>query len=211
MKRLFLSILLTMAFSPVVASAQDATLSNGKLTVHGTNRSDTIQAYVKRPNPRSFINLVEVKITDDLDRIFTAEFNAVFVRSIEVFGGDGNDVISCHCNVDSTLRGGKGNDDIYGGPGNDILKGDEGADYLCGGPGSDELHAGPGANYLVNNILKGEEGLDEFFYNYHDYVEDMTYSDDNVYLDGSPSLPGPFTLAKPDLILGNGTMFLSEF
>lgn len=211
MKRLLLSVLLTLVLSPAFAPAQDASLRFGRLTVHGTDRSETIQVYVKRMSPRSFVNILEVKITDDIGRTFTDEFNLFYVRSIEVFGMDGDDDIICNCNVDSILRGGKGNDNIYGGSGNDMLDGGEGADYLRGGPGSDELHAGPGANYLVNNILKGEEGLDEFFYNYHDYVEDMTYGDDGVYLDGSPSLPPPFTLEYPDIILGNGTMFLSEF
>nr|WP_314266421.1 calcium-binding protein [uncultured Moellerella sp.] len=81
----------------------------------------------------------------------------------KLFGGDGDDHISC-LEGDDQLSGGKGNDKLYAGEGNDKLWGEEGDDLLRGGKGDDILIGGEGNDELYadegNNQLCGGEGDD---------------------------------------------------
>jgi Ca2+-binding RTX toxin-like protein len=85
--------------------------------------------------------------------------------SAQLFGGDGNDVLTGGSGVDllfgqagnDTLNGKGGNDLLFGGDGNDVLVGSAGNDTLLGGAGDDILIGGGGTDVLDggpgNNIV----------------------------------------------------------
>lgn len=92
---------------------------------------------------------------------------------IQVFGRDGNDVLSLNeangalprANIfgeagNDTLTGGAGADTLNGGSGNDTLFGKGGADLLFGGPDNDILTGGDGDDQCF-----GEAGDDRFVWN----------------------------------------------
>ena len=93
--------------------------------------------------------------------------------TIEVFGQDGNDIIS----LDETngalpaaqLFGGAGNDMITGGSGNDQLFGQDGNDVLVGQGGNDLLFGGSGDDVLIggsgNDQVFGQSGNDTMIWN----------------------------------------------
>lgn len=209
MQRYLLTLVLFSVSFPAMVTAQEADLTSGILNIHGTSRPETIQVYTKNYGTRKALNVVEVKITNDFGRVFRASFYEFQVSSIAVFALEGNDVIIYDCNIPSILSGGDHDDVIYGGPADDTLLGDGGADLLMGGPGSDVLHAGP-ISFPRENILKGEEGLDKFMYNYYDAIYDGRYDDDNVNLSGSPSVFLDF-FPEPDTTWANGLMILTEY
>jgi hypothetical protein len=68
----------------------------------------------------------------------------VFKKSVQLSGGDGNDVLTGGKGKD-VLLGGAGDDALAGGGGNDILIGGEGADALRGGQQNDLLVSGSAA------------------------------------------------------------------
>jgi Ca2+-binding RTX toxin-like protein len=96
-------------------------------------------------------------------------------QPVEVFGGDGNDVIVGGMN-DATLHGGGGNDLLFGGDGRNLLDGGDGNDLLevpgnnrnaatlLGGRGNDLLFGGKGNDRLEggdgNDVLDGRGGTD---------------------------------------------------
>jgi len=100
------------------------------------------------------------------------------VTHIEVYAGEGHDIVTVNDNVDqevlldggpgndvlttgdghSVIRGGEGNDRLYGGDGDDELYGDAGDDVLSGGFGNDRLEGGDG-----HDELDGSLGDDELF------------------------------------------------
>ena len=96
-------------------------------------------------------------------------------QPVEVFGGDGNDLIVGGLN-DATLHGGGGNDWLIGGSGHNLLDGGDGNDLLevpcnnrnaatlLGGRGNDLLFGGKGNDRLEggdgNDVLDGRGGMD---------------------------------------------------
>ena len=82
-----------------------------------------------------------------------------------ISGGPGDDFLQTYT-VDSTLRGGDGEDtlvggngdqDLYGGDGADLLRGGTKPDFLSGGRGADELIGGTGRDQI-----RGGSGNDTF-------------------------------------------------
>ncbi len=65
--------------------------------------------------------------------------DALTGRSVQLEGGDGNDV----------LRGGAGKEGLDGGRGDDVLDGQAGDDYIDGGAGDDTLRGGEGNDSLL--------------------------------------------------------------
>ncbi|UQZ90123.1 hypothetical protein C4J81_13305 [Deltaproteobacteria bacterium Smac51] len=71
---------------------------------------------------------------------------------------DGDDNLTA-TRLNSTLRGGAGNDKLTGESGDDVLYGDEGDDSLYGGYGNDTLDGGSG-----NDYLEGGAGDDTYLF-----------------------------------------------
>jgi len=134
------------------------TLTNGVLTVTGSNAKDTIKL-------DQYSNGIFVNINGKV--LLRARSSAV--SQIVVNAGDGNDSVTINSNIkletlidggngNDFLSGGSGKDVIYGGEGNDRLYGNAGADLLYGNDGNDTLDGGLGADYH-----SGGPGLDTLF------------------------------------------------
>src|SRR5262245_30281936 len=83
------------------------------------------------------------------DTLTLSESNGA-LPAANLFGGDGNDVIT----------GGSGNDQLFGQTGNDTLLGKGGNDFLFGGDGNDTLTGGDGDDQMF-----GEAGDDRMIWN----------------------------------------------
>ena len=110
--------------------------------------------------------------SDSNDQIVVTEtsiagtpFPVGFVRSVHVYGHDGNDSLDASLAAHVVaLVGGSGNDVLKGGAQSDLLVGGDGDDYLYGREGNDELYGGFGNDRLYgqggNDLLQGEAGGD---------------------------------------------------
>lgn len=107
--------------------------------------------------------------------IINASFDSPIISSVQIFGGDGNDIIRIAREISqdsvidagngddivrsgagrSTVYGGDGSDFIVGGLENDVLYGDAGDDFIHGRGGGDRIFGGNG-----NDVLSGGEGDD---------------------------------------------------
>lgn len=74
---------------------------------------------------------------------------AASVRSINFYGGEGNDRFVNHTGIGSAAFGYGGNDVLVGGNGNDALYGGEGDDRLNGRGGADNLYGSNGNDVLI--------------------------------------------------------------
>jgi Ca2+-binding RTX toxin-like protein len=82
------------------------------------------------------------------DDVINASMLPAGAITLEIDGGDGNDVIFGSQGND-ILHGGNGNDALVGGQGNDHLFGDAGNNLLIGGAGIDQLFAGTGQDTFL--------------------------------------------------------------
>lgn len=145
----------------------------GVLRVFGTEGSDDIAvrpdeiiwSFLSFPSP--FAKMTVVGGSAMLDGTYVTEIPASMVRSIEVYGMQGDDRIDLSrvdLIVPMTAQGGIGNDWIAGGLGDDLLLGGDGHDTLYGGGGRDRLLGGAGQDVLSgdgqNDLLVGGDGSD---------------------------------------------------
>lgn len=77
-------------------------------------------------------------------------------------GTNGEDVITAHDTIATSLFGHEGNDIMTGGSLDDILDGGEGHDRLNGGGGSNILTGGAGADTFVFNSSTGSDHITDF-------------------------------------------------
>jgi RTX calcium-binding nonapeptide repeat (4 copies) len=77
----------------------------------------------------------------------------------QLFGGNGNDVLTGGSGVDQ-LFGGNGNDTLNGGNGNDTLNGGNGNDTVIGGKGADTAFLGNGNDTFIWNPLDGSDTVE---------------------------------------------------
>ncbi len=79
------------------------------------------------------------------------------VNRVVVYGQAGDDIVGTNANVSAPLE-------LYGGDGSDILSGGKGDDILDGGSGSDILVGGAGRDILIggngSDVLSGDTGDD---------------------------------------------------
>jgi Ca2+-binding RTX toxin-like protein len=85
--------------------------------------------------------------------------------SAQLFGGPGNDALTCGAAADQ-LFGGTGNDTLNGRDGDDILFGGDGDDTVVGGRGTDTAVLGAGNDTFIwnpgdgNDVVVGQGGFD---------------------------------------------------
>jgi hypothetical protein len=150
-----------------------ATLTNGLLTIEGTNAADRIALRLQARQQ----DVIQVDLGDDGSADFS--FDRASVAEILLQGGNGDDVLRIDESngvfgdtIPITLEGGNGNDQLVGGAGVETLKGGNGDDKLLGGGagtlsggnGDDTLAGGPGAETLLggngNDTVDGNKGND---------------------------------------------------
>jgi hypothetical protein len=113
-------------------------------------------------------------------------------NEIDVFGGNGNDMISLDNIVPvppattpqalptAHLSGGNGNDTLIGGGGNDTLDGGAGDDTITGGKGTDTAFLGTGNDTFIwnpgdgNDTVDGQAGFDTLDFNGKNGIETFT-------------------------------------
>ena len=160
---------LTVAAQPLEQRVlmSTVTLSQGTLTITGTNLANDIYVTTVSDNGVTMISVqervegvytpikefrldrvrrinAELRAADDDIQFNTAAIGEIDAR---LEGGDGNDDLRGTLG-DSTIIGGAGNDQLIGGSGNDSLDGGDGADTLFGNTGNDTLRGGDGADTL---------------------------------------------------------------
>ncbi len=139
----------------------------GVLWVGGGNYSDVVtvnqSSYFQRVGTgvvqRSTVSVYE-------NGLNTANFDGSAVKSIQVLGYGGNDILTVNAGAPATIDGGDGNDTVTGGNGSDNLFGGWGDDVLSGGQGvtPDLIDGGPGvdtADYSGRNDFMLFLSLDE--------------------------------------------------
>ncbi len=116
------------------------TISDKKLQIVGTNRSDAIVINADRPQ-----DFVQVQWNGKNVGRFGS------ITGVVVQGGGGDDVLVAKANVNLpvVLDGGDGDDCLQGGAGGDQLFGRAGDDVLIPGTGRPALSAGPGRDRIV--------------------------------------------------------------
>ncbi len=121
-------------------------LTLGVLKVEGSNSADIIQITTSN-------QMVNATVRDSTTGLFLAigSFSTVQVTSLRVDAFDGNDIIKNKTSLNSDIRGGNGNDQLFGGTG---------ADMLCGGFGNDVLMSIGGGSA---DILWGQADVDSFW------------------------------------------------
>src|SRR5262252_3981543 len=132
------------------ASAVQASLAGGLLSVQGSANDDAIALRLKAGDPGT----IKVDTNDDGTPEF--EFPRASVMRIEVDAGDGNDrVLIDETNgvftdkIPTTLDGGAGNDTLDGGSGAETLIGGSGNDRIDGHKGNDRAAMGAGDDEFV--------------------------------------------------------------
>jgi Ca2+-binding RTX toxin-like protein len=152
-----------------------ASLSNGLLTVTGTNGSDNIVVAKARKgwlnvtmnNATQRFRIISVTkiVVNALGGSDTVAFSSRVIGAT-INGGDGNDHLMGSRNGD-TINGGAGNDSLWGWQGNDVIIGGDGADTIDGCDGNDTLHGNGGndsmSGYTGNDQVFGDDGNDTLF------------------------------------------------
>jgi Ca2+-binding RTX toxin-like protein len=169
-----------------------AVLSNGILTITGTEAPDLIEVQIRQNDPsrvkveinnlgfeqrfsRAAVTKIVVNALGGNDAVEIGKDDEPVAIRAELNGGAGNDELDGGASGD-ILRGGdgaddldgeRGNDRIFGNGGNDILAGSAGRDMLYGGNGADTLEGGSGNDQLFggggNDYLQGQAGADALF------------------------------------------------
>lgn len=163
-----------------------ATLANNILTVQGTSENDSISASVSA-------GILSVKRASR-----TQTFDASLVGRIEVYAGDGDDLVDLSgVNIRSYVDGNLGNDHIIGGSNSDTLSGGASKDLIEGGPGDDRLNG-----YGGNDTLVGQDGNDRLYGgNQNDSLDGGAGVDRLWGEDGNDTLGGG---GSNDKLLGGG-------
>ena len=119
---------------------------------------------------------------------------------VEIYGGDGKDVLQTYGSTGALLDGGAGNDTLKGwdtaetlrgGPGDDEINGSGGADHIEGGDGNDQIapdtYHDPASDYVDGG--PGLDTVDDWTIPSDDYNPPISVSMDGVANDGRPARP----------------------
>lgn len=164
-----------------------ASLTNGILTVTGTDNAETITVRQSTTSitvdgvAGSFavgsVSQIKVNALGGNDTVRLNQSGAVVTKTTVVWGGSGNDTVYGGNGADY-LDGGVGNDVLFGFDGVDALAGDDGDDYLYGGESNDDLAGGDGKDFL-----QGEGGNDVMDGGLHDDIFNGGSGTDHAYDD----------------------------
>ena len=131
-------------------------------------------------------------------------FAAASITSVQVYGQDGNDIITLSTlGIGTYVLGGAGNDtliggdqadNLVGGGGKDLIEGNAGDDRLSGLAGNDNIMGGGGKDRLYggdgNDVLNGGTGADRFWGNAgSDVIFARDKYPDQLYPDASDVVP----------------------
>jgi Ca2+-binding RTX toxin-like protein len=126
-----------------------ASVSNGTLTVTGTDRAD------------------QINITQNKQTILVREGSSItrfskkdHISGLVVNALGGNDRIKITSRLNATVDGGDGNDLIISGSGNDLLLGGNGKDRILANAGNDSITGGAGRDTLFGGA--GDDMLDAY-------------------------------------------------
>jgi Ca2+-binding RTX toxin-like protein len=121
----------------------------GVLWVGGSNYSDVItvseSTYVQRVGTGA---VVRSTVSVRENGLLTASYDGTLVKSVQVLGYGGHDVLTVSASARATIDGGDGNDTITGGNGSDNLFGGWGNDVIAGGAGT------------AADLIEGNQGND---------------------------------------------------
>ena len=132
------------------------------------------------------------------DTITLDESNGA-LPSAQLFGGDGNDILTGGSSGD-LLFGQNGNDTLLGKGGNDLLFGGAGNDTLTGGTGDDQVFGEAGDDRMIwnpgegNDILEGGDGTDTAEVNGGNGTETFTITANGSRVRFDRLSPAPFNL-----------------
>jgi RTX calcium-binding nonapeptide repeat (4 copies) len=170
--------------------ATTATLTNGVLTVEGSNAGDRIALGLEAGQPsilqvdvgddgsadfsfgRAQITSIAVHAGNGGDSVRIDETNGVFANTIptRIDGGNGDDRL-VGGNGAVTVDGGNGNDAIFGGSGAETLIGGNGNDTIDGNKGNDTALLGNGDDTFIwdpgdgSDTIEGQNGDDTMVFN----------------------------------------------
>ena len=172
-----------------IAAGDDSDQINGgpgsdRLIVSGTGTADavslvplgqSVQMVVNPGGVSHFVTSTERLIINlgAGNDTFLANAGLQTLTTLEISGGDGDDVITAGSG-DDTLYGEGGNDTLNGGDGNDIVDAGSGADAINGGNGNDAIEGGTG-----NDTIHGDAGDDTISWNAGD-GSDMIQGDSGL-------------------------------
>ena len=95
------------------------------------------------------LNILRNNITIQPTVLNLSFYGSRWVFFIEVKGNT-SPVIN-ETSINSTIRGGYGDDLLVGGFGDDVIDGNEGVDLIIGRGGNDRINAGYGPDYIFRN------------------------------------------------------------
>ncbi|MGC4032514.1 MAG: hypothetical protein QM754_12440 [Tepidisphaeraceae bacterium] len=117
----------------------------------------------------------------------TGGHDNVFTDVENVKGGSAGDTIT-GSSKNNKLEGNGGNDTIYGNSGNDTIYGGSGKDYLVGNTGKDVIYGGSDNDTLdgsdgtaANDILYGEGGTDDAYFDKSGTSKDTVYTAEHLF------------------------------
>jgi hypothetical protein len=115
----------------------------------------------------------------------TYEFDPDDVDEIFIEGFAGNDTIKNLTSIESTIKGGSGNDYLRGGSDDDVISGGLGNDRIYGQQGDDEIDGGYGDDRIYSSygddVIDGGPGADRIYSSYGDDVVDGGSGRDQIY------------------------------
>ena len=189
------------AAQPAGASpSSTASVTNGTLTVVGTNGTDQITLALAAGDPstlqvdfgptgpgvqsfdRGTFTAISVLLRGGDDQFTVLQANGAFTDEVlTVHGGSGDDTITTGDGND-TIYGDAGNDTIHSGAGTDTIFGGSGDDFVNGGVGTDTAYLGSGRDSFEWNpgdgsdVIDGDSGTDTLVFNGANVDENMSLS-----------------------------------